>query len=113
MTSLAIVVGAAAVLGWVVAFPFVRRGVADVGRIPGTVWRVSGYTNRKSWRRRMIGGYLLGGWPGGLVVLVWRRSQERVDLRDEWHLLIEERRARHEIVLAHYEEQPDDVETSS
>jgi hypothetical protein len=113
MTSLAIVVVAAAVLGWVVAFPVVRRGVADVGRIPGAVWRVSGYTNKKSWRVRMIGGYVFGGWPGGLVVLVWRRSQERTDLRDEWHLLIEERRARHEIVLAHYEDQPDDVETSS
>lgn len=113
MTSLMIVVLCAAVLGWIVAYPFVRKGVADVGRIPGTVWRVTGYTDRKAWRNRMIAGYVIGGWPGLLVVLGWRRSQERETLRDEWHLLIEERRARHEIVLAHYEELPDDAETSS
>jgi hypothetical protein len=110
MLTLAIVALSAAVLGWVVAFPFVRKGVADVGRIPGPVWRVSGYTNRKALRVRMIVGYILGGWPGGLAVLVWRRSEERETLRDEWHLLIEERRRRHEIVLADYEDQPDDAE---
>jgi len=113
MTSLTIVVLCAAILGWIVAYPFVRKGVADVGRIPGAVWRITGYRDRKAWRIRMIVGYVLGGWPGGLVVLVWRRSQERETLRDEWHLLIEERRARHEIVLAHYEDHPDDAETQA
>ncbi len=112
MTSFAIVTFAAALAGWVVAFPIVRKGLADVGRIPGPVWRITGYADRKAWKVKIIGGYILGGWPGGLVVLVWRRSEERETLRDEWHLLVEERRARHEIVLAHYEDRPDDVESS-
>ena len=60
----------------------------------------------------MIGGYVLGGWPGGLVVWIWRRSEERQTLRDEWHLLIEERRARREIVLAHYEDEPEDEDVA-
>ena len=107
--TLLVIVGVAAVLGWVVAFPFVRKGLADIRRIPGTVWRVTGYTNRKAWRLKMLVGYALGGWPGAVFVLIWRRSEQRETLRDEWHLLIEERRARHEIVLAHYEDEPDEA----
>lgn len=107
-----IVVAAAAALGWVLAFPVVVRGTKDLARIPGSVWRITGYRNRKSWRFWMLAGYACGGYPGALAVLVWRRSEERSVLRDEWHLLIEERRARHEIVLAHYEEEPDDVSPS-
>lgn len=103
MTVLGLV-AVVAILGWVICFPIIRRGLADVRRIPGAVWRVTGYRNRKAWRNRMVVAYVLGGWPGGLVVLVWRRSVERATLRDEWHLLIEERRARKEIVLAHYED---------
>jgi hypothetical protein len=112
MTLLALVAAFAA-LGYVVAFPFVRKGMADVGRIPKTVWRVSGYTDRQAWRLKILGSYLCGGWPGAAVVLVWRRSEEREALRDEWRLLVEERRARHEIVLAHYEAQPDEAESST
>jgi hypothetical protein len=41
-------------------------------------------------------------------VVAWRKSETREVLRDEWHILIEERRARREIVLAHYEDAPDD-----
>jgi hypothetical protein len=100
-----------AVSGYVTALPIVRRGLADVGRIPGPVWRVTGYKNKKSWRVLMIAGYVCAGWPSVVVVLVWRRSEERVVLRDEWHLLIEERRARHEIVLADFEDAPDEAET--
>ncbi len=101
-----------ALVGYVVAFPIVVRGTADLARIPGGIWRVTGYRNRKTWRHAMKGGYLLGGWPGAVVVLVWRRSEERVVLREEWELLIEERRRRHEIVLAHYEDAPDDATPS-
>jgi hypothetical protein len=112
MTLLALVAAFAA-MGYVLAFPFVRKGLADVGRIPKSVWRVSGYTNRQTWRLLMFVSYLCGGWPGAVAVLVWRRSEEREALRDEWRLLVEERRARHEIVLAHYEEQPDEAESST
>jgi hypothetical protein len=111
MTLLGIV-ALAAVLGWVVCIPVVRKGLADVRRIPGAVWRMTGYTKRKTWKVRILVGYAFGGWPGALVVLLWRHSTERETLRDEWHLLIEERRARHEIVLAHYEDEPEDHETT-
>ena len=47
----------------IVAFPVVHKGLADVGRIPGPVWRITGYANRKAWRVRMIVGYASGGWP--------------------------------------------------
>jgi hypothetical protein len=109
MTIVLLVVLALAVLGWIVTLPILRRGLADVGKIPSAIWRVTGYTNRKSWRLAMIGGYALGGWPGAAVVCKWRYGEERVVLRDEWKLLIEERRARHEIVLADFEEAPDEV----
>lgn len=102
-------VAALAVVGWVVAFPFVTRGSADLGRIPGRVWRITGYRSRKSWRLAMWLGYLAGGWPGMVAVLSWRRSETREALRDEWHLLIEERRARREIVLARYEDDGTDA----
>ena len=105
--TLLLMIAVGAALGYVVTFPIVRRGLSDVGRIPGAIWRITGYTNRRTWRVTIIGGYLLGGWPGAVVVLIWRRSEARAVLREEWHLLIEERRARHEIVLAHYEEPAD------
>ena len=57
-------------------------------------------------------GYLLGGWPGLGAVLAWRRSETRLVLRDEWQIMIEERRARREIVLARYEDEPGDVTPS-
>jgi hypothetical protein len=112
MSPVGILALVAAALGWVVCLPILRKGLTDVRRIPGGVWRITGYRNRKSWRMRMIGGYVLGGWPGGFVVWMWRRSEERQTLRDEWHLLIEERRARHEIVLAHYEDEPEDEDVA-
>jgi hypothetical protein len=104
--TLLLPIAVVAVIGWIVAFPFVRKGLADLGRIPGSVWRVTGYRSRKQWRLAMRGGFLLGGWPGLLAVLGWRRSETREVLRDEWQILIEERRARREIVLAHYEDEP-------
>lgn len=100
-----------ALVGWIVAFPFVRKGLADLGRIPHSVWRVTGYRSRKQWRLAMQGGFVLGGWPGLLTVLAWRRSETREVLRDEWRVLIEERRARHEIVLADHEDEPNDGPT--
>jgi hypothetical protein len=112
MTRLGILVLAAGALGWIVCLPLLRRGLADLRRIPGGVWRITGYGNRKAWRVRMIGLYALGGWPGGLAVWVWRRSEERVVLREEWYLIIEERRARREIVLAHYEDEPEDEDVA-
>jgi hypothetical protein len=100
-----------AVVGWIVAFPIVAKGTADLARIPGAVWRITGYRSRKQWRLAMRGGFLLGGWPGLLAVVVWRRSETREVLRDEWHLLIEERRARRELNLSRLEdEEADDRE---
>jgi hypothetical protein len=112
MTRLGILVLAAGAVGWIVCLPILQRGLADLRRIPGGVWRITGYRNRKAWRVRMIGGYALGGWPGGFAVWAWRRSEERTVLRDEWHLIIEERRARREIVLAHNEDEPEDEDVA-
>jgi hypothetical protein len=109
MKALLLVVLALAAVGWVVTFPILRRGLADVGKIPTAIWRVTGYRNRRVWRNVMLGGYALGGWPCAAVVVKWRYGEERLVLRDEWKLLIEERRARHEIVLADFEEAPDEV----
>ena len=106
LVTLVVVVG---VLGYVVAFPFVVRGDADLSRIPRQIWRITGYTSKRSWKLAIRGGYLLGGWPGLLAVLAWRRSEARQVLRDEWHILIEERRARREIILANYEDEPNDI----
>jgi hypothetical protein len=110
--TLLLPIAALAVIGWIVAFPFVRKAVADVQRIPGSVWRVTGYRTKKQWKLSIRLGYLLGGWPGLLVAVLWRRSDTRETLRDEWHILIEERRARREIVLAHYEDEPNDQPTT-
>jgi hypothetical protein len=107
--TLVFLIAAVAVLGWIVALPFVARGTADLARIPSPIWRITGYQSRKQWRLAMQVGYLLGGWPGLVAVLAWRRSETRLVLRDEWQILIEERRARREIVLAHYEDEPGDV----
>jgi hypothetical protein len=106
--SLLLPVAVLAVLGWIVAFPIVARGTTDLNRIPGSIWRITGYRTRKQWRLAMRGGYLLGGWPGLLAVILWRRSETREVLRDEWHLLIEERRARREVNLARHEAQEAD-----
>jgi hypothetical protein len=106
--TLLIPIAVLAVVGWIVAFPFVRKADADVRRIPSSVWRITGYRTKRQWKLAIRGGYVLGGWPGLLVVLAWRKSETREVLRDEWHLLIEERRARREIVLAHYEDETDD-----
>jgi hypothetical protein len=111
MTLLVLLLALAA-LGFVVAFPVVHKGLEDVGRIPGSVWRITGYANRRAWRAKMIVSYACGGWPSVVVVLIWRKSEEREILRDEWRLLVEERRARREIVLAHYEDQPGEAESS-
>jgi hypothetical protein len=101
--TLLIAIAVLAVLGWIVAYPFVSKGTADLARIPGSIWRITGYRSRRQWRRAMRGGYLLGGWPGLLAVVAWRRSETREVLRDEWHLLIEERRARRELNLSRLE----------
>jgi len=57
----------AAVLGWVVCFPVLRKGLGDVRRIPGAVWRGPPATrNRKSLARPDDRPFMsLGGWPGG------------------------------------------------
>jgi hypothetical protein len=110
--TLGILVAVVAILGWVVAFPLAKRGIADLARIPGAVWRITGYRSRKQWRLSMQLGYLAGGWPSIVAVLAWRRSETRLVLRDEWQIMIEERRARREIVLAHYEDEPGDVTPS-
>ena len=111
--TLGLLVAVVAVLGWIVALPFVARGRADLARIPSPIWRITGYQSRKQWRLAMEVGYLLGGWPGLIAVFAWRRSETRLVLRDEWQILIEERRARREIVLARYEDEPGDVSPAS
>jgi hypothetical protein len=98
------IVAGVLLVGYVVCLPLLLRGLRDIDRIPRRVWSYSGFTNRRAWRNGLIGGYLIGGWPSAIGIFAWRHGNTRAALRDEWKLLIEEKRRRHEIVLADHEE---------
>jgi hypothetical protein len=79
--------------GYVVALPALLFGLHDLSRIPGGVWRHAAQRPREQWRFGMISSYALAGWPTIASVIVWRLSQERADLLDEWAALSERKRA--------------------
>ena len=68
--------------GVFVALPVVAWWARDIARIPRRVWFWTG-RDRQHWRRSVAIGWLLGGWPAIVIVLVWARSAERYELLDE------------------------------
>jgi hypothetical protein len=107
------------VSGYLVAFVPVLWARYDISRIPGSIWRYAAPVPRQLWRAALLTGYLLGGWPGLVVAVVWLFSNDRASLREEWahlHRRNLETRAHsapthppepeQEIVLADYEDEP-------
>jgi hypothetical protein len=108
------------VSGYLVAFGPVLWARYDISRIPRSIWRYAAPVPRQLWRAALLTGYLLGGWPGFVVAVVWRFSGDRASLREEWahlHRRNLETRAQQsparpaaperEIVLADYEDEPE------
>jgi hypothetical protein len=95
------------VVGYVVGFFALARGLTDLERIPRRAWTNTGYQSRGTWRTGMLVGFAAAGWPAVGVVAAWRFSEARAAVREESKLLHaareEERQRRHEIVLADYE----------
>jgi hypothetical protein len=113
------------VSGYVVAFVPVLWARRDISRIPRSIWRYTAPHPREVWRGALLVAYVCGGWPGLLVAILWRVSNDRDALREEWAHLhrrnVQPRRAKAredaartaappapsaepEIVLADYEE---------
>ena len=70
--------------GILVATPVVWWWARDMARIPRPVWYWTG-RHRQTWTRGIGVGLLLSGWPAIVIVVVWARSAERVELLDEAH----------------------------
>jgi hypothetical protein len=109
------------VSGYVVAFIPVIWARRDLDRIPRSIWRYAAPRPRQIWSAALLTAYVCGGWPGLVVVTIWRFSADRAGLREEWahlHRRNVEARAQppparpgepeHEIVLADYEDEPED-----
>jgi len=79
------------VAGMVVAVPALLWWSHDVARIPGPAWYWTGH-HRRSWQWGLLFGWIAGGWPAIVIVIVWSQSAVRRDVRDEAH---EVRAARH------------------
>jgi hypothetical protein len=56
----------------------------DVSRIQRSVWRYGSIHPRSAWRAGLLTGYVLGGWPGLVIAIVWFWSGDRSSLREEW-----------------------------
>lgn len=69
----------ASVVGLVVGIPALVWTLADLRRIPATVWSRSPYS-RPLWSTVAVLGYLVGGWPAVVVAAAWRFSRDRSDL---------------------------------
>lgn len=76
-----VVVGA--IIGWVLAFRPVERALTDVARFPRSLWPYTGPHRRHHWRALLIGGFLLGGWPGLFVARLWYKNGQRAELLEE------------------------------
>jgi hypothetical protein len=71
--------------GYVTALLPVLWARFDMLRIPRSIWRYApGPRPLELWRGCLLAGYVLGGWPGLLVAVVWRFSGDRKGLREEW-----------------------------
>jgi hypothetical protein len=72
------------VSGYIVAFAPVLWARLDVSRIPRSIWRYTAPHPRQLWRGGLLVAYLCGGWPGLVVAVGWRFSNDRRALREEW-----------------------------
>ncbi|MGZ4691214.1 MAG: hypothetical protein ACXVJ7_14345 [Acidimicrobiia bacterium] len=71
--------------GYAAGIPAVIWARRDLSSFHTPLW--IGFGNRDAWRRGLIVGLLLGGWPGLFVALGWRTGRiraELVDERDRW-----------------------------
>ena len=75
-------VAAVWLVGVLCAAPVVAWWARDVARIPSPVWFWIG-RDRAHWRRGITIGWLLGGWPAIVIIVVWSRTAERFELLDE------------------------------
>lgn len=69
----------ASLIGLVVGLPALVWVLADLRRIPASVWDRSPYS-RTLWSTVAVVGYLVGGWPVVVVAAAWRFSRDRADL---------------------------------
>jgi hypothetical protein len=79
------------VVGWVVALGPAIWAFTDLGRIPRRIWFWTGY-KREPWRAGVVVAWLLGGWAAIVVAIVWRRSEARRVLLEEFGELRDRRR---------------------
>ena len=82
LTILMFDLGVVWVVGVLAAIPVVLWWVRDVSRIPGRAWYWTGH-HRNPWQWAVSLGWVAGGWPAMIVVLVWSQSAERKELSDE------------------------------
>lgn len=69
-------------VGVIAAIPVILWWARDVTRIPSPTWFWTGH-HRRHWQWGVLFGWLAGGWPAIVIVLVWAHSAERRDLLDE------------------------------
>jgi hypothetical protein len=79
LTTVALV----AVLGWLCSAPFVWWAVQDVRRVPAKALGRLGYRRgyRRRWIARLMVSFAAAGWPSFIVVLAWRSSAARHEVR--------------------------------
>ena len=70
------------VVGVVAMVPVAVWWARDLARIPGRTWYWTGH-HRRPWQWAVLLGWLAGGWPAMIVVLVWARSPARAQLLSE------------------------------
>lgn len=77
-----IVIGVVLVVGWITAIPAAIWWERDTRHISGRTWYWSGY-QRHVWTRGIVVGLVMFGWPTIVIVLAWRFSEQRTELRAE------------------------------
>ena len=70
------------VVGVFVAVPVIAWWARDLARIPSPAWFWTG-RHRRPWQWGVLLGWIAGGGPSIVVVLVWSRSEDRRDLLEE------------------------------
>ncbi|MEP6625363.1 MAG: hypothetical protein ABJC79_13030 [Acidimicrobiia bacterium] len=70
------------VVGIVFAVPVVLWFGRDLTRIPTYIWAVTGL-RREHWQWGVLLGWVAGGFPAMVIVLVWSKSVERSTLYRE------------------------------
>lgn len=69
-------------IGVLIAIPVIAWWARDISRIPRRAFYWTGY-HLRPWQWAVLLGWIAGGWPAIVIVLVWSRSAERRDLQEE------------------------------